>query len=100
MDIERPKPDADITKREKVLIAKLSPKDLEMIDNALLVNARHNWRKVAMIVALTMMSLPSRFKGIPDVYYSERVQILVREGRLESEGDLKYMRFSEVRLPN
>jgi len=45
-----------------------------------------------------MSHLPNRVAGIPDVYYSQRVQALVASGNLEAQGNLSCMRFSEVRL--
>jgi len=96
---EIPKPDPDLTDEEKTLVEKLSQKDLELIDAALLSKAKNNWRKVAMIVGVTMMDLPNRVKGIPDIFYSLRVRKLVEAGHLESQGNVQYMRFSEVRIP-
>jgi hypothetical protein len=46
-----------------------------------------------------MSSLPNRRRGIPDVFYAQRIRELVRTGRLEADGNLAYMNFSEVRLP-
>lgn len=56
-------------------------------------------RKVAFLVGATMSDLPNRVKGIPDVFYSQRVAHLVGQGILVAEGNLQYMRFSEVRFP-
>jgi hypothetical protein len=52
-----------------------------------------------MVVGTTMMNLPSRVEGIPDIYYSQRVQKFVKDGLLESQGNLSRMRYSEVRRP-
>jgi hypothetical protein len=46
------------------------------------------------------MSNPSvRVPGLPDLYYAERIRALVTRGLLLAEGNLKFMRYSEVRLP-
>ena len=37
-------------------------------------------------------------RGIPDIYYAQRVRRFVAEGALELEGDYINMRYSEVRL--
>jgi len=37
--------------------------------------------------------------GLPDLYYAQRVKSLVSRGLLIAEGNLDYMRYSEVRLP-
>lgn len=70
--------------------------EIEAIDQALLSNVSNEWRKVAMVVGMAMdeYSIP----GIPDVFYAQRVRRLAELGRLESQGNLAYMRFSEVRV--
>ena len=65
----------------------------------LLAQATQTWRKVARIVGLATGELSERLPDIPDVYYAQRVRRLVAVGELESQGDLAYMRYSEVRLP-
>lgn len=72
---------------------------MRAIDNALLSNIGERWRKVAMVVGTTMMELPSRVEGIPDIYYSKRVQKHLNDGLLEHQGGLSRMRYSEVRRP-
>jgi len=94
-------PDPPLTAEQQALVATLTAADLRAIDEALLANATPRWRKVAMIVGLTMNQLEDRgdrVNGIPDVFYSQRVRLLVEAGQLEATGDLAYMRFSEVRL--
>jgi hypothetical protein len=44
--------------------------------------------------------LSARIPNVPDVYYAQRVCHLVEVGKLESQGNLAFMRFSEVRLPS
>jgi hypothetical protein len=92
-------PDPPLTPEQNEIVAQLSLAAIEEIDQALLRNVSHQWCKVAMVVAKTMMALPNRVAGIPDVYYSGRVRQLVSQGQLESQGNLQRMRFSEVRLP-
>jgi hypothetical protein len=45
-----------------------------------------------------MLQFKGRYGGIPDVYYGRRIGELVAAGALESQGNLRRMRFSEVRL--
>ena len=96
---EIPKPDPPLTPEQQVKVAQLSEAEIRSIDEALLSNACHQWRKVARVVGTTMIGLTNRIHGIPDVFYSQRVRKLVEDGRLESQGNLAYMRFSEIRLP-
>ena len=46
-----------------------------------------------------MMDDSLRIAGLPDLYYAQRVKLLVESGALLSESNLDYMRYSEVRLP-
>ena len=55
--------------------------------------------KVAKLVAMFMNESDLHFSGVPDVFYAQRVQALVDNGLLEAQGNLKFMRYSEVRKP-
>lgn len=90
-------PDPELTPEQLNLVAELTETEIEAIDNALLANASEKWRKVARVVGATMMELPCRVEGVPDVFYSQRVRKLVEVGLLESQGNLSHMRHSEVR---
>ena len=52
-----------------------------------------------MVVGLAMMHDHIRIHGLPDIYYAQRIKQLVRDGAVVAEGNLDFMRFSEVRLP-
>jgi len=78
-------------------VNKLSASDVEKIDTEQLANTGRSWRKVAMVVGLTMSKTQGQFNDIPDLYYSQRVANLVEQGHLESQGNLLQMRYSEVR---
>ena len=84
---------------QAAVAASLSSEMIGRIDAALLSHAKHHERKVAMIVGLTMRDRSVRVPGLPDLYYAERVKALVAKGDLVAEGNLDYMRYSEVRLP-
>jgi hypothetical protein len=92
-------PDSPLTLEQQAVVDQLSESEIRAIDEALLSNALPRWRKVAMIVGLTMSTRPNPRSNIPDVFYAQRVRSLVSDGRLESQGNLAYMGFSEVRLP-
>jgi hypothetical protein len=98
MNDEIPRPDPPLTPEQRDNAAQLSETEIVAIDEALLSNASHEWRKVAMVVAMTM-GCHLNSVSVPDIFYSQRVRKLVEDGRLESEGNLAYVRFSEVRLP-
>ena len=92
-------PDGPMSPEQAAVAASLSPEMVAKIDTALMSHARSRERKVAMIVGLTMMQPEVRVPGLPDLYYAERVKHLVKAGKLIAEGNLDYMRYSEVRLP-
>ena len=92
-------PDPSLTPEQRTKVAQLTEAEIRVIDEALISNVHQPWRKIAMVVALTMSHFQNRFSGIPDLFYAERLRKLVQDGRLESQGDLAYMRFSEIRLP-
>jgi hypothetical protein len=93
-------PDPELSHEQQKLVSKLSDANIKLIDQALLNNSCKFWRKVAMIVGTTMSELSNKVEGIPDVYYSSRIRLLVENGKLESQGDLYRMRFSEVKIPD
>ncbi|WP_316368290.1 DUF3658 domain-containing protein [Candidatus Thiodiazotropha sp. CDECU1] len=96
MDME---PDGKLTPEQEQLVERLTVEEVHEIDMALLSNTNDKWRKVAMVVARTMLDIPSRISGIPDIYYSQRIRKLVDEKQLVTRGNLSYMRYSEVRKP-
>ncbi len=93
-------PDPELTHEEKAKVNLLSEKQIEDIDKALISEVSHQYQKVAKIVGMTMLKLPSRVSGIPDLFYSQRIKKLVDNGFLESQGNLQFMRYSEVRIIN
>jgi hypothetical protein len=95
-DIDR---DGPLTPQEQVAADALSLDMLRRIDAALLSHARKTNRKVAMLVGLTMMDPSLRVPGLPDVFYAQRIRMLVDSGLLLAEGSPGYMRYSEVPLP-
>ncbi|HKB60057.1 MAG TPA: DUF3658 domain-containing protein [Gallionellaceae bacterium] len=92
-------PDGEMTSEEARIAASLSGEMVQKIDACLLSHAKIRERKVAMIVGLAMMDKSLRVPGLPDLFYRDRVKSLVARGLLLSEGNLDYMRYSEVRLP-
>jgi len=92
-------PDLPLIEEEQALLDALSEPLLSEIDAALLAGCAHTWRKVARVVGTTMMTQPFRELRLPDVCYATRVVHLVNQGKLESDGNLNYMRYSEIRLP-
>ena len=96
-DVEQPDPPLDVA--QSLRVSKLTQAQLQEMDRVLLAQASTNWRKVARIVGMAIGELQRNIPDVPDIYYAQRVQNLVALGKLESQGNLRFMRFSEVRLP-
>jgi len=101
-DLEPPEPlgdpDSDLSTEEQEIVSSLSASDNEVIDSALLAQCASSWRKVARVVGTAMGPLGDQFPDMPVGYCALRVARLVKLGVLEAQGNLEYMRFSEVRL--
>lgn len=93
-------PDGPMTAEQEALASLLSEDMLRQIDAIILSNTRTTWRKVAMVVGLTMFDPSLSRLELPDVFYSQRIRKLVDAGALEGAGNLDYMRYSEVRRPH
>jgi hypothetical protein len=64
------------------------------LDALLLAAATVRWQKVAMVIAKAM----SVYDSWDEVRVGERIIALVKAGELESAGDVRHWRFSEIRL--
>ncbi|QSI32124.1 hypothetical protein GNX71_22095 [Variovorax sp. RKNM96] len=89
--------DTELSPAESERLARLRQGVLARIDAAILSQVSDDWRKVARVVGMAMLSMPDRLSGIPDVFFVKRLALLVESGQLESQGSLRRMRFSEVR---
>ncbi|MGH1487587.1 MAG: DUF3658 domain-containing protein [Cellvibrionaceae bacterium] len=89
----------EITKKQRALIDCLRQEELLEIDTALMTNTSSNWRKIARVVGTTMTQLKPKYNGIPDMFYGQRIAGLISQGKLLSQGDIKKMHFSEIRVP-
>jgi len=71
------------------------------IDEAILSVAVASWRKVASVIVRAQEklgnALPQDDTGLDLI--SERIEVLVQEGRLLAQGNIKIWRHSEVRKP-
>ena len=92
--------DECLSEAEERRLAQLPAELVARIDQALLAKAEPRFRKVAYIVGAVMTSFRDIPYRIPDVYYAQRIAKLAEAGLLEAAGNLRRMRFSEVRLPS
>ena len=89
-----------LSAEEQVAVSKLTDTDIRVIDAAILANSSNRWLKVARVVSHTEEELRQRYPELSYIFYAQRLIQLVEVGRLDSQGDLEYMRFSEVRIPS
>lgn len=99
MNEEIPIANRPLTAKEEAAVAELTEADLQAIDAMILANADHHWFKVARVIMRTEDALRERYPKLSYVFHAQRLIKLVEDGRLESKGNLAYMRFSEVRIP-
>ena len=85
---------------EVVLAARLGLNGLQAIDAALVGHARSTWLKVARVVHEALDSGCFAVEDDTVDLHVRRVVSLVASGKLESQGNLRRPRWSEVRLPN
>ena len=75
-----------------------------LIDRAIfsVLSEISGWRKVALVVAKVASALDVGSAQRDDRYetVARRIELLVTEGRLMAQGNIKDWRSSEVRLPN
>ncbi len=91
-------PDRPLTPEDEAQARLLTAADLMRIDECLLSNTSHQWRKVARVIGQTMLALSREFPRMPDGFYSTRIKHLAQAGVIEAAGNLDRMRFSEIRL--
>jgi hypothetical protein len=99
MNDEIPVANPPLSAKEQLAVAKLTDADLQVIDAAILAESSNRWLKVARIVTRMEDALRNRYPGLSYIFYTQRLIQLAEQGRLESQGHLEYIRFSEVRLP-
>ena len=100
LDTTRPEGPSDLLLEpdEQEVVDRLTTDQVQQIDAALLADCASSWRKVARVVGTAMSVLSVELPEIPAGYYAMRVVSLVKRGHLESQGNLEYMGYSEVRL--
>lgn len=99
--VPRPEPQLPMTREEyQQRIEALTADELQTLDEALMAGTSKQFRKVARVIGIAMEKTRQQIPRVPDGYFAIRVQKLVKEGRLVSQGNLKRMRFSEIRLPD
>lgn len=65
--------DRELNQEQLELISKLTNKEIIIIDHYLYPTTCDIWQKMARVVGTTMTETSLCIKGIPDVFYSQRV---------------------------
>jgi hypothetical protein len=91
-------PDDVLDEEEQGVVATLGPSDLALVDSALMAECVTSWRKSARIVMGAMKVLDQTIPDLPVALFAQRIATLVKSGRLQSQGNLRHLRFSEVKL--
>ena len=88
-----------LEKEDEIIVNALKEHDNNIIDSWIKQCVSNKFQKVAMIVAraIDISDKEGKYLDVPDVYFGIRIEKLVEEGYLEARGNLKNMRFSEVR---
>jgi hypothetical protein len=82
-----------VSAQDQERVASLTAVELQVIDASILSHATVHWKKV-----LSLMKGDDG-NSLPYQFYVRRVARLAATRKLESQGDLRRMRHSEVRLP-
>jgi hypothetical protein len=82
--------------KEIVLPESVSENDLDAIIFSAVAT---QWLKVAMVISRALKKCEERNLPIDDEVIGVRIRFLSETDRLESQGDVRKWRFSEVRLP-
>lgn len=83
---------------EQVVVDRLTPGDTALIDKLLIAECVPSWQKGARIIGGALAQRRESLADVPLGYFAQRVKALVVEGRLEAQGNLDFIRSSEVRL--
>ena len=92
---EEPVLDSELRWENVVLPASVSEADLDQLIFSALES---NWRKTARVVGNVAKSCKALGWAIDAEMLAARVQALAEAGKIESAGDLRFWRHSEVRL--
>ncbi len=90
--------DGELTDEQQARVDQLTEEDLHWFDLDLISTCTYEYKKVARVVGEVMNDPSSAFRGIPDIFYSQRITKLAEDGLLEHQGTLGSMRSCEVRL--
>lgn len=87
-----------LTPEQQAAVEALNAEQLARIDQALRAMLSSDWRKMARIIGGAMMSDGVQdLQGIADLFYMQRLRLMVDAGDAEAVGDLTQMGRCELR---
>lgn len=86
------------TEAELAAWNKLTKAEIKSIDAVIMSVMNVRWRKVVAVVILVKEALEKDYPIFSICFYAARIEWMADLGKIDSKGDLSYMRFSEVRL--
>lgn len=87
--------DAFLTSEEESIVSAYSADDITRIDDLILNTCTESFRKVAYVAGRILELAPHTPLG----FLIQRIAALIEEKRLESQGNIYTIRFSEIRIP-
>lgn len=81
----------------------LNNDQIQMIDNKILSIVTKDWSKVAFVIGRVLNRLKeqqvfSKYADCSDILIAQRIKALAETNHLKSQGNLKAIRFSEIKL--
>jgi len=95
----KPIPDTYLVAEEQDTESRMTQADIEALDSALIGGAHTSWRTVSRVIGDAMVTLEDQLQPLPIGVFVRRVELLVKDGKLEARGDIQFMRVGELRLP-
>ena len=91
-----------LSAEDEEIVRALSKNDIAEIDEWLLACINDRWQKIAKVVAkaINISEEKGELLNVPDVFFGMRIEQFEKKRIIQSRGNLKQMRFSEVKLAN
>lgn len=86
-----------LTEEQVDIVSNITTEELEKIDSELLLLVGDRYQKVAKIVLTYMFKNEDLNSGVPDLFYGLRIKQLAEAGKIEFQGNLEFMQYSEVK---
>ncbi|MDO6721636.1 DUF3658 domain-containing protein [Psychrosphaera sp. 1_MG-2023] len=86
-----------ITEDDLAYLQTLSPELLEKVDSLLYAKTSERWSKIAMVISKANKEVKILDPNITYDQLLSRLHIIIKSGKLSSQGNINIMRFSEVR---